>query len=122
MRELMLLLVLLVSIQVHALASAKANKMKLASPDQKMQTTEDPGSATRLLYVDPQNKNAPSPDGVDGKPAKAIIKQACTDNMGMIYTQNAVGYEGCVRSFSKEQPKLPGDNKRPNSLGFTIGN
>lgn len=121
MRELILLLVVLVTVQVHA-QEVKKNKLKLMPPGQKAQATEDPGNATRLLYEDPRNKNSLTHGvNLDGT-AKGPVTSTCTDNMGMIYKKGDAGYDGCLRTFSHVQPKLPGDDKRQNAVGFTIGN
>lgn len=129
MRELVLLLAVLLSVQVASAgkaASEKAGKaaggkkLQLAPPQQKAQTTEDPGSATRLLYEDPRNKYSLTADA-DKKVPSGAVKATCTDNMGMIYKKGDSGYDGCLRTVNTQAPKLPGDNKRPSSLGITIG-
>jgi len=123
MRELVLLLLILATIQTHAIGKNKdatKGKLKLTPPGQTAQATEDPGSATRLLYEDPRNKNSLASDA-DKKGVLATTKGNCTDNMGMIYKQGDPGYEACLRTFGKTAPNLPGDNKRPNSVGITIG-
>ena len=95
--------------------------MNLTPPGQVAAETEDPGSATRLLYEDPRNQNSLTP-GADKKVPSPSVQATCTDNMGMIYKKGAAGYDGCLRSFGKgTPPRLPGDN-RPNSVGITIGN
>jgi hypothetical protein len=122
MRELVLLLLTLASTQA-ALASKdiKDNrKLKLTPPGQKAQTTEDPGSATRLLYEDPRNKYSLTADA-DKKTPDSAIKPTCTDSMGMIHKKGDAGYDGCLRTLNSQAPKLPGDDKRPSSLGITIG-
>ena len=127
MRELSLLLLLLGILQVqfrepaHA-ADQKKRKLNLTPPGQDAANTEDPGNATRLLYEDPRNKNSLTADAEKKALPSSGIKNTCTDNMGMYYKQGDAGYDGCLRAFGKgTQPQLPGDNKRPNSLGFTIG-
>ena len=123
MREIVLLLLLLVIVQVHASARSseqKKGKLNLTPPGQKTANTEDPGSATRLLYEDPRNKNSPAA-GSEKKMPNSIVKATCTDNMGMIFKNGDAGYDACLRSFGKGTQALPGDNKRPNSVGFTIG-
>lgn len=122
MRELVLLLVILTSVQ--AAEASKDNKdtrkLKLTPPGQKAQTTEDPGSATRLLYEDPRNKYSLTADA-DKKTPVGAIKATCTDPMGMIHKKGDVGYDGCLRTLNSQAPRLPGDDKRPSSLGITIG-
>lgn len=122
MREITLLLLLLGVLQMHALAAEKKKKpLNLKPPGQQAATTEDPGSATRLLYEDPRNKNSVTADA-DKKGLPVNAKATCTDNMGMIYKQGDAGYDGCLRAFGKgTAPQLPGDNKRPNSVGISIG-
>jgi hypothetical protein len=122
MREAFLLLLLLAVLQLHAIAKTpgKKGKLNLTPPGQKAANTEDPGSATRLLFEDPRNKNSLTADA-DKKTPRLGVKATCTDNMGMIYKQGDRGYEACLRSFGKgTQPALPGD-QRPNSVGITIG-
>ncbi len=100
---------------------AKEKKLKLTPPGQKAQTTEDPGSATRLLYEDPRNKYSLTA-GADKKTPDGPVRATCTDNMGMIYKKGDAGYDSCLRTLNSQAPKLPGDDKRPNSVGITIGN
>ncbi len=122
MRELILLLVILVSVPAAVASkekSTKDKKLKLAPPGQKAQTTEDPGSATRLLYEDPRNKYSLTADA-DKKQPEGVIKPTCTDSMGMVYKKGDKGYDGCLRTVNQQAPHLPGD-KRPTSLGITIG-
>lgn len=121
MRESLLLLLLLATIQSHASAAAKAKdtkKLKLTPPGQQAQTTEDPGSATRLLFEDPRNKNSLTA-GADQKGPKVTVSATCTDNMGMIYKQGDPGFEGCQRTF--DRAVSPNDEKRNKSVGITIG-
>ncbi|MGZ3658189.1 MAG: hypothetical protein ACXVB9_15965 [Bdellovibrionota bacterium] len=121
MREISLLLLVLGLVQIHAFASDK-KKVNLTPPGQTAASTEDPGSATRLLYEDPRNQNSITA-GDEKKLPNTGVKATCTDNMGMIYKKGDRGYDGCLRAFGKGiQPSLPGDNKRPNSVGITIGN
>lgn len=123
MREVTLLLLILGILQVHEFASAAEKKkhVDLTPPGQDAANTEDPGSATRLLYEDPRNQNSLTAGAEKKVPSKGI-KATCTDNMGMIYKQGDAGYAGCFRTFGKgTPPQLPGDNKRPNSVGITIG-
>ncbi|HEY8279228.1 MAG TPA: hypothetical protein VIH99_06380 [Bdellovibrionota bacterium] len=115
-------LVLAISV-AHAKPSKeelRKKHIKLTPPGQKAQTTQDPGSATRLLFEDPRNKNSPTA-GADKKMPKSAVKGTCADTMGMIYKQGDTGYEGCLRTENKTRPALPGDDKHPNSIGFTIG-
>ena len=70
MRELILLLVVLFTVKAQGGPGEKSEKkLKLAPPGQKAQTTEDPGSATRLLYEDPRNQNSLSADAQKKAPA-----------------------------------------------------
>lgn len=118
MREVSMLLLFLGLLQAHA--GEKKKKIDLTPPGQDAANTEDPGSATRLLYEDPRNKNSITA-GSDKK-LPGGVKGTCTDNMGMIYKQGDAGYDGCIRTFGKgTPPALPGDNKRPKSVGITIG-
>lgn len=118
MRELVLLLVVLFAVQAHAMPKDK--KLKLTPPGQGASTTEDPGSATRLLYEDPRNQNSLTA-GAEKKGVKVDVKHTCTDNMGMSYKQGDSGYDGCMRTFNTATPPAPGD-KRPQSLGISFGN
>jgi hypothetical protein len=122
MRELFLLLLFLGVLQAHSYASSADNKKQIdfTPPGQITANTEDPGSATRLLYEDPLNSNSL----MGSQPAKRNAVNAtptCTDNMGMIYHQGAPGYDGCLHTFGGgTPPQLPGDG-RNRSLGVTIG-
>jgi len=117
MREITLLLLLLGVLQAHA---GEKKKLNLTPPGQTAVTSEDPGSATHLLYEDPRNANSITAGSEKKLPVQ--INSTCTDNMGMIYKQGDIGYEGCVRSFGKgTAPSARGDDKRPNSVGITIG-
>ncbi len=117
MRELVLLLVVLFTVQANA--KPKDKKLKLTPVGQGAATTEDPGSATRLLFEDPKNQNSITA-GADKKTANIEIKSTCTDNMGMSYRSGDKGYEGCMRTFNTNQPPNPTD-KRPQSLGISFG-
>ena len=123
MREMILLLLVLAVLQAHALADTTKKKKKpvnLTPPGQVAAETEDPGSATRLLYEDPRNPNSLTAGSEKKVPSRAV-QATCTDNMGMIYKQGDSGYDACRRTFGKgTPPRLPGDN-RPNSVGITIG-
>lgn len=119
MREVLLLLLVLGTVQVNAKEIKK--KLNLTPPGQKAQTTEDPGSATRLLYEDPRNKNSLTAGVTEEKASNVAVKSTCTDSMGMIHKQDDQGYAGCMRTLDKTGPKLPGDDKRPSSVGITIG-
>lgn len=110
----------LACISLAAQAAPAQKKLKLTPPGQKAQATEDPGSATRLLFEDTRNMNSVVA-GADKKTGGAKITSTCTDNMGMIYRNGDPGYEGCQRTFSMEQPKSQGDKNRPASMGITIG-
>ena len=121
MRELFLLMLFLGVLQAHSFANAsdKPKKLDLTPPGQDAADTEDPGSATRLLYEDPRNSN--SLVATPEKKSLAGTRLTCTDNMGMIYKQGSPGYDGCLRTFgSGTPPQLPGDKKNK-SLGITIG-
>jgi|GEM_PF-6732863 len=118
MRELVLLLVVLFTVQANA--KTKDKKLKLTPPGQGAATTEDPGSATRLLYEDPRNQNALTA-GAEKKGPNVEVKHTCTDNMGMSYKQGDSGYDSCMRTFNTATPPAPGD-KRPQSLGISFGN
>jgi hypothetical protein len=124
MRELTLLLLCLGILQIHAYAEPAQKKpqkkLNLTPPGQEAANTQDPGSATRLLYEDPRNQN--SLTAGSEKKLPVTVSATCTDNMGMIYKQSDAGYAGCTRTFGKgTPPKLPGDNSRQNSVGITIG-
>ncbi len=121
MRELVLLLVVLFTVQVHA-EDAKKKKIRHGNAEQKAQVTEDPGNATRLLYVDPRKNESLSHEIDSDAGRKNAVTSTCTDNMGMIYKKGDKGYDGCLRTFAHPAPKLPGDDKRPNAVGITIGN
>lgn len=131
MRELVLLLLILGSIKVSAEVLESKNHKKLeavASNEQGKKKlklapspgkNEDPGSATRLLYEDPRDKNSPIA-GVTVEPgSKKIVKPTCTDNLGMVFKDGDKGYDGCMRTFNT-QPALP-ETKRSSSIGITIG-
>jgi hypothetical protein len=120
MRELVLLLLVLFAVQAHAKPKDRKQPLKLAPSGQKAATTEDPGSATRLLYEDPRNQNSLTA-GAEKKGPKVEVKHTCTDNMGMSYKQGDSGYDGCMRTFNTATPPAPGD-KRPQSLGISFGN
>ena len=120
MRELVLLLMIITSVQPAVASKTKdSKKIKLAPPGQKSQTMEDPGSATRLLYEDPRNKYSLTA-GADNKQPESAFKPTCTDSMGMIYKKGDKGYDGCLRTVNQQAPHLPGDKRSP-SLGITIG-
>ncbi len=122
MPKIILLLGILATLPLYANAKeSKEKKLELTPPGQVSDSKEDPGSATRLLYEDPRNQNSITADA-GKKDSKTKIKATCTDNMGMFYKKGDSGYDGCLRSFKNAQPNLPGDNKRPPSLGISIGN
>jgi len=118
MRELVLLLLVLFTLQTQSNAAEK--KLRLTPPGQKAQTTEDPGSATRLLFEDPRNQNSLTA-GAEKKVPTSGVQSTCTDNMGMSYRKGDPGYDSCVRTFNTLPPNSPSD-KRPQSLGISIGN
>lgn len=115
-----LILVTLAFAAPGAKKAAPKKRLNLTPPGQKAQATEDPGSATRLLYEDPRNQNSIAANTAK-KGGPAPVRGTCTDNMGMIFREGDPGFEGCRRTFSVEQPRLPGDSKRSQSMGFTIG-
>lgn len=78
--------------------------------------TEDPGSATRLLYEKPKREKE---EVVNGRKTKVSINATCTDQLGMIFKQGDQGYEGCLRTMNRTKP---GDDKRHQpSIGITVG-
>lgn len=78
--------------------------------------SEDPGSATHLIYESPKNSEKASE--VDGK-GKIVAGQNCTDQLGMIYKKGDNGYEGCLRTMDAARPES--SDQRRKSVGITIG-
>lgn len=123
MRELFLLMALLGALQVHAKEKSK-KKVDLAPPGQAAASTEDPGSATRLLYEDPRSANSLMSDAEKKQP-KAAVQATCTDEMGMIHTHGAPGFDSCLRTQQNQRARpyhQPSDSKRPTTgVGITFG-
>ena len=77
---------------------------------------EDPGSATPLLY-----KKAPPPSVNAGSGSGVKVTATCTDSLGMVIQSDDKAYEACLRDQDKSRLSNPTE-KKPNSLGISIGN
>lgn len=113
---------LLIALCLYPLAASAAQnpgkkRIDLRPPQEK---TEDPGSATPMLYKNPSElptANFPA----EGKKNGLKVSQSCTDSLGMVHQQGDRSYEACLRSLDKYKPSPRAGEKNPNSLGFTIG-
>lgn len=94
-------------------------KKKLNLKMQPSKKDMDPGSATRLIYMDPKKLQAEEQEE-QGK-SKLGISVTCTDQLGMIHKKGDKGYDGCIRTLDKTSSSLQGSDKQKPSAGFTIG-
>ncbi len=83
-------------------------------PAERAKVSEDPGSATRLIYETPK----PIPANHPEKDSRELM--ACTDSVGMIHQKGEPGYVTCLRYQNKAVPEATAE-RRGQSLGITIG-
>ncbi|MGZ3693514.1 MAG: hypothetical protein ACXWQO_04945 [Bdellovibrionota bacterium] len=104
-----LLVFLVFSLPLHA--ESKPEK-KLNLKPQHVSDSDDPGSATHLIYEAPK-----TPEKANAK-GKITMGQTCTDQLGMVYKPGDTGYKGCIRTMDLTKPESTDQRK---SVGITIG-